>query len=615
MIKLKSVSSLVLVFIIVVYLLAFGYFKTWNNQILTQGDTWGYYAYLPSIFLLHDINSNLELNYTTRKKYYTGNIIDKGNDLPNGKRMIKYTMGVALFELPFFAIATLVAYTFGWAADGFSTPYHIAIAISVLFYAILSIWLLRRVLRYYFSENITALTLLLVGLATNLFYFSTYNLGMSHSFLFCLYVVLLYSTIKWFATNKWKYALLIGLCCCWINLIRPVELICVLFPLLYGIVSFKDIPKRLIHIKQHWQAYLAALATFVLINVPQLIYWKLQTGTWLYYSYQGESFDFKHPHIWEGMLGANNGWLIYTPVMVFALFGLVSLWQRGNAFRLPIVLFLPIHIYVIYSWWCWNYINGYGSRPMVETYAFLSLPLAACMSSLLNSNLLKSLLVPILLFCTWHNIFTTYQYTLGIAWSQDSTYAYWLSTLGKTKLNVTDIIYYDTNDWQPDTTQIQLVSTLYKNTFNDSTSTNLSQTVKLGKEAYHVTEEFSPFGLDTIVGKTNLRKGDYLKITIDAFTDNASSDYYRMNLLTTTLLHNNKSYKWEGIRLENKINNNNTIWNVNTGQWGTIVFFIHVNEDIEPTDVLQVYNWNPHKREIFVANMEVSLWRSKDKNN
>jgi hypothetical protein len=44
----------------------------------------------------------------------------------------------------------------------------------------------------------------------------------------------------------------------------------------------------------------------------------------IYYSYAGESFDFLHPQIIRGLFGWKNGWLPYTPVMIFSLPGIYN---------------------------------------------------------------------------------------------------------------------------------------------------------------------------------------------------------------------------------------------------------------------------------------------------
>ncbi len=67
---------------------------------------------------------------------------------------------------------------------------------------------------------------------------------------------------------------------------------------------------------------------FMLPIFPQLLYWKLVSGNWLFYSYGNEGFDFLHPHIFDGLFCFKNGWLSYTPIMLFGLIGIVLMHKK-----------------------------------------------------------------------------------------------------------------------------------------------------------------------------------------------------------------------------------------------------------------------------------------------
>ena len=113
-----------------------------------------------------------------------------------------------------------------------------------------------------------------------------------------------------------------------------------------------------------------------LVWIPQLLYWKTVTGNYLFYSYADEGFFFLNPQILKGLFSYRNGWLIYSPVMFFALLGIPFLYRYAKDFFLPVMLFFLLNIYVIFSWWCWWY-TGFGNRAMIDSYAVLALPLAA----------------------------------------------------------------------------------------------------------------------------------------------------------------------------------------------------------------------------------------------
>ena len=61
------------------------------------------------------------------------------------------------------------------------------------------------------------------------------------------------------------------------------------------------------------------------------------------------------------------------------------------------IAFLLIFIYFIFSWWCWWYGGSYGSRPMVETYGILALPLAASFTYLFKKKIWVKIIVGVVL--------------------------------------------------------------------------------------------------------------------------------------------------------------------------------------------------------------------------
>jgi hypothetical protein len=146
------------------YLGSLFYYSSWKWAVTGGGDPWGYYSYLPAAFLYDDLDS-LQRTVEIRKKYHPETVIptpenplgiSEANPVWHGKYVMKYTMGVALFEAPFFAAAHLYATATGsYAADGFSIPYIFAIHLAGMFYALLGLLFLWKALRRSFSENVT----------------------------------------------------------------------------------------------------------------------------------------------------------------------------------------------------------------------------------------------------------------------------------------------------------------------------------------------------------------------------------------------------------------------------------------------------------------------------
>lgn len=383
----KRIKSFFVITILGVALFASQYyFHKWDgNSILYGGDHWGYYSYLPAVFIHHDLD-NLKLSLTARNHENWNQSFDTTKPLlvpelsyPKDGRtpVIKYTYGVAVLQFPFFYIAHLLTPHFNYVANGYTKIYFIGLQVSLLFYCLIGFWLLQKTLLRYFSQLVTAVTLFAIGFGTNLYFFLVATQPMAHVYLFFLFSLLMFSVVRFYENKTWSHAMLIGICSGLIAVIRPNEILCLVIPLLYGVKAMPDLKNRLTLLLAEWKKFLLSIFFFLIPVAILIAYWKTMSGHWLYYSYPGEEFSFFHAHIVEGLFGFSNGWLAYTPIMYIAFIGIPFVFVRVKEWRIPLLIFVPIHVYIIYSWWCWNYINGFGSRPMVEMYALLSIPFAA----------------------------------------------------------------------------------------------------------------------------------------------------------------------------------------------------------------------------------------------
>ncbi|MFT6742612.1 MAG: hypothetical protein ACJAVF_004133, partial [Paraglaciecola sp.] len=482
--------------------------------------------------------------------------------------------------------------------------------LSVFFYVFLGLFYLMKIGQTLFSEKNLLLLLIALLLATNLYYFTAYNSPMSHGYLFSLYAFLMYGTMRFYELPKLRFALLIGLSAGMITLIRPVEIFCLFIPLFYGI---KSLATRFQFVLSHWKLYLSAVFIYAIPGLFQMLYWKTVSGNWLFYSYGNESFDFLHPQIWNGLTSFQNGWLIYTPIMVFALAGIAFLYKK-SAWFWPIILFLPIHIYIAYSWWCWYYINGFGSRPMVETYALLFIPLGYSFIQFQKRKWSKYLLLTLILGLSILNIFQTYQFTKGVMWSETSSKAYYVSTFGKTSLNYQDLVNYDSNEPQPDTTNLLKVKDLYFNNYEDSLDINFqNEIVYRGNFSYKLTKEkqFST-GFIAKLQEIGAQKDDYFRISSWCYKEFKESTWWTMSMLIGNLNEGDKITRYRNTRIGNKINNTAlSLWGGKAKEWGEVVFFFKNTGKQTPNTLFNAFVQNGAGHPVYIDDFKVELWRKK----
>ena len=389
-----------------------------------MNDVVEYYTYLPALFVYHDIT----LKFTEKNPGYYG---DKFWPIPapNGGHVTKMSMGMAMLYSPFFFAAHITAKLTGLEANGFSPIYKLALQMSCLFYLAIGLYFLRRLLQRYFNDVVTSITLVCILVGTNMYFYSSFEAPLTHAYSFSLFVIFMFLTLQWHANPNIKNAILIGLLGGLITLIRPTNIAIWLFFVLWGIKNWKDVADRLKLFLSKYTHILIMGLCMLMVWLPQLIYWKYNTDQWFFYSYRNEKFFFTDPMFINGLFSYRKGWLLYTPMMSLAMVGFIMLYRQQRDFFIPILTFFLVNLYIIVCWWTWWYGGSFGMRPLIESYALLTIPFAAFVNSLLKAKLgIKIAGLALCFILIIHSLFETGQYTYGaIHWDSMSKKAYWYS--------------------------------------------------------------------------------------------------------------------------------------------------------------------------------------------
>lgn len=388
-------------------------YRNWEHEHkIISWDVNSYYAYLPVVFIYNDLDMDFMLeDPELHKKHYWP------MDTETGGKAIFMSMGMSFLYAPFFLAGHAYAEVSAYPGDEFSAPYKISLILSCLFYLAIGLVFLRKVLLRYFSEPVTALTLLLVVFGTNLLHYITEEPTMTHAYNFSLISVFLYLVIRWFEKPGVKYALLAGALAGLITLVRPSNVIVITLFIFWGITSFRELGERILFYIRKFHLVALMVSAFVLVWLPQFLYWHYASGSFLFNTYgnAGQGFFFDNPQVWAILFSYRKGWLLYTPMMGFALLGLFALYRQHKKLFFPVLIYLLINVYVISSWWCWWYGGGFGQRSFIDSYALMALPLAALLTWVFRQRLMISIsFVLLLLLTTSLNIFQTYQYKHGL---------------------------------------------------------------------------------------------------------------------------------------------------------------------------------------------------------
>ncbi len=357
----------------------------WKGTVLSDGA--GYYAYLPAIFIHHDLQYRFYLEL--RDKYGFGDLSGNFCQTHNGKLFNRYFCGTAIAQTPFFLIAWLIAYLSGQEVDGHSFIFYAGINMAALFYAMAGLYALSKYLRKFVKPTIAAATCGFIFLGTNLFNYTINEPSYSHVYSFGFIAIFIYLADQSIQNRSKRSYQLLALNAAMIVLIRPSN----------GMILFS-----LPFIAGSWSVFMSWLKNGLKISIlpgvvicgiaplliqPILYYY--QCGSFMTDGYKGEKFYFHQPHILNALFHYRAGVFPWSPITLLALPGLYYLWKKNSFSALAWIGFMFVNLWVISSWWAWHYTGTFGMRPLVDYMSFFGIAIAFLLDG--GKNLIQHFMI------------------------------------------------------------------------------------------------------------------------------------------------------------------------------------------------------------------------------
>lgn len=377
--KLSKLSILVLLLFFVLFRLQYGKINVRNVYNVTTWDAFGYYMYLPSVFIYKDVTELKWVSKIDSTYELSGGVFYQAIPQESGQYTNKYLCGVSIMQAPFFFIGHGLAAVTANKQDGFSWPYQCSLIFGAIVWAMLGFIMLSKVLRRYFDDRTTAISLLLIGLCSNIIQYIAIDSAQSHVWIFTLYCFVLWLTIKWHEQAKVHWAILIGLLCGLAVISRPTEIIILFIPLLWQLNSRESSEQKWSLVMQHKIQVVFCIIAGMAGILPQLLYWKYTTGAWIYDV--GSKWYFLNP--WFRVLfGPEKGWFLYTPVALLMVLGLG--FMKKYPFQKSVLTFCLLNLWIIMAWSDWRYGGSYSTRALVQSYPVFALALASLINVILK---------------------------------------------------------------------------------------------------------------------------------------------------------------------------------------------------------------------------------------
>lgn len=586
-----------------------------GEPITISWDVYGYYLYLPATFIYNDLKLKDENKWleSMNEKYHSTPYFYQADPQPNGNRVIIYPMGWAIAFSPAFFCAHAYCKIFGYPADGFSEPYHWAMMITGFIYAFIGIFLLRKILLRFFDDRKTAITLALILFGTNYFFQAGLDGTMPHNFLFTLNCAIILLTIKFYEQHKLKDAVFLGICLGWGIIFRPTEILWCLVPLLWNAYNWRTICEKITFIKSHFSKITAIAISLLAVGFLQMIYWKFTSGNWLSFN-RGETLSFTDPYTLLFLFSYKKGWLVYTPMMIFAIIGFYNVYKNKKEIFFPFLLFFMLNIYTLSSWEAWWYGETFSQRPVVEMYGLMALPLGYFVFDVLKAKTAARIfMLSVLSLVLLLNLFQTWQFCNGIIHTERMTKKFYWSVFLKTEVPPDAWRYlevfrpsWDNEHFTDDVSNYfkkEILNLDFESAMQGDKKQNIIDTIGCESKKGFMLDGSMQFSPGFSEEYQNMTNKSYLWVKASVCFFAANENALKNASLVITMNSKGRAYKYKATALYTD--------SVKIGQWNKIDVEYMTPYIRHAYDHLEVYVWNNGTGKIFIDDLKAEAYEPK----
>ncbi len=359
-----------------------------------RGDGVGYYAFARAPLIEHSLDFTED--YRHANESFRAPRLDENNQpksdfrTPTGHLENHFTVGPAILWTPFLLVAhagVLVARALGSsvAADGFSAPYRIGMALATAFYGFLGLLLAFRLARQYVEERWALLATLAIWWASSLPVYMYFNPSWSHahsSFAVALFLWYWHQTRSSRSLAQWLIlALITGLM---LNVYYPNAMVLAVLAVealrQYHLAFLPDpsatsnstprVPELLLRHSLFASVLLICLLpTFI---TRYLIYGSPFESAYI----PLKDWNWFSPNFLAVLFSSNHGLLSWTPILLLAIAGLFIFWRWQRRPGTPfLAAFLAFYVFIA-CYPDWAGISSYGNRFFVSLTPLFILGLA-----------------------------------------------------------------------------------------------------------------------------------------------------------------------------------------------------------------------------------------------
>jgi len=307
------------------------------------------------------------------------------------------------------------------------------VAISSLI-TIAGLWL---VLRKYITTAATLVTLLLLFLGTNFFLMTIYSGALQASILLALMVLVVWMTERWYKKPGWAETIIIGLSMGTLIFVKPAGFASFLVFLFWGAYNRESFKAKWKVFIEHSDLVLTILILFLGGMCMRLFNPQAFEGTLFCDYVTGKrAVYFLAPWLWQVLFSIKNGWLIYTPLVLFSIPGFYILAERNKKIFYSTFLSALVFVFLLASTPEITIPDNFSQAHMTEILAVLFIPIGYFVGWVFEAGRMRKVFFGLILAAVIGlNLFQTWQYRSRILNPWFTTPAYYRAVFLKTHVN------------------------------------------------------------------------------------------------------------------------------------------------------------------------------------
>jgi hypothetical protein len=355
-----------------------------------RGDGVGYYAYVRSLLVEHDLNFESDWRHANPSfRMYSVN--PQGQIVPDfytrtGHVRNEYAVGASMLWAPFLVpvhagMWLLQRLGFNVSADGFSKPYRVTMALATALYAFVGLCLSFRFASSYVPERWGFLATLGMWFASSLPVYMYFNPSYSHAHSVFAAALFLWYWQRTRHSRSFIQWIILGLLSGLLLDIYYLNIAILLVPLLESLQGYW----------QNWRApghewggtrslFLGNVAysgATLIAFLPTLITRQIINGHPLELGYERVGFShWIHPALWQPLVSSNHGLITWTPIVIPAIAGLVLLRKYDRELAIYSLAAVVATYYIVACHPDWHGVSSFGNRFFISLTPFFILGLA-----------------------------------------------------------------------------------------------------------------------------------------------------------------------------------------------------------------------------------------------